>query len=513
MAAIGPVEIKTSDEVVRFLTERGQSQAAARRMLSRAAKNRQVWRSESCRLPGNRRLFARMDFAGTDDFFVAAAAKIAETERKGIARCLKALGEYGSLLHCSARRYLASPDVQNSERARYPTFGQDLNALYEFGVETQFLASGDPYLSSSRSDREVAATEALRDVSRRRVECMLSSILVDTFRRQNILSWNRYEKANPRKGYVLFNGNVFSGFRYCYLSPVVRQGEEGRSVGCPVLVDVVSGRCRQTHLDGYSERIRRATFRGQSQQRYLGIIAATDFEEDAWPEARNRKLWTINLRQMFGDPALDALAEIEKILQEIDSGTLASDSRSSDSIVRLLEDLKGNPIVNTLRSISFEVVAALIITALGCEGVGMALDVPFEQTTRDVDVYGSRGDDLWIIECKANAAEKELDSEDVRKFFTQTVPAFVHHRRSSGMDTHFDRVVAEIWTTGSVGSAALNELEQANLAVNVQAGIMNQQEVVERTPANRHLRRRVHELLTAIAMPISSETGAPHCPR
>lgn len=78
------------------------------------------------------------------------------------------------------------------------------------------------------------------------------------------------------------------------------------------------------------------------------------------------------------------------------------------------------------------------------------------------------------------------------------------HEVSSG----FDKVVAEIWTTGSVGHAAQQELEKTHLGANVQARLKNHQDVIESIPVG--LRGRLQDLLTAIAVPISSETGLPH---
>ena len=504
LAAIGANEVKTSDEVVQFLSGQGQSPPAARGMLSRAAKSGRIWRSEHCRLPQNGRLFARPDFAGTNDFFIAASEKIGETDRKGLARCLTGVSEEGALLDITARKYLATALDENSERARYPTFEQELAALGEFGIDSDSLASGDRFLFARRVDIELAATAALQAVTRRRIECLLARILVDTLRRQNILSWNRYEVASPTDGAVYFNKHAFSAFGYSYLDPMVVRNDRGRDVGCPVLIDVFADTCNAHHLEGFCERLLRATFRGRSRQRHLGVIAAPDFQVDAWNAARQRKLWTVNLRQMFGDQALDALAEVEKLLREVDAGT--QDGREIQSITRLLSELKANPIVTTLRSISFEAVAALVARSLGCEGVGLALDVPFQQTTRDVDVYGRRGNELWIIECKAIAANKDLDPADVRKFYAETLPAYVRYYRSRE-SAPFEKVIAEVWTTGKVCGTAMQELGEITIASNVQARIRGYQEIVDQTPSG--VRGRIEELLTAIAVPISRETGMP----
>jgi hypothetical protein len=75
--------------------------------------------------------------------------------------------------------------------------------------------------------------------------------------------------------------------------------------------------------------------------------------------------------------------------------------------------------------------------------------VPWQQTTRDVDVFGIRGDELHIIECKAYHGKKSISREDVRKFFTETVPALKGWLRTHNRP--FERCIAEIWTTGHKG--------------------------------------------------------------
>ncbi len=57
--------------------------------------------------------------------------------------------------------------------------------------------------------------------------------------------------------------------------------------------------------------------------------------------------------------------------------------------------------------------------------MGLNQKVPFMSTVREVDVYGNCGDDVCLIECKAYHGKKLIPPEDVKKFYSETVPAFL----------------------------------------------------------------------------------------
>ena len=125
----------------------------------------------------------------------------------------------------------------------------------------------------------------------------------------------------------------------------------------------------------------------------------------------------------------------------------------------------------------------------------MALDVPFQHTSRDVDVYGERKDDVLVLECKALTDGKELSPEDVRKFYTETLPAYVRTLAKRPKN-----VFAEIWTTGKVGEAAQEALKSISLAANVVPVLRDGDKVRQLVPSKLE---RICCLLTAIALPVS----------
>jgi hypothetical protein len=487
---LGRGEVLTSDELITKLTDGGVGKATARQTLSRAVAAHEVWRSEHFRLPRNGRIFARHEFVGTDAFFLKAIAKI--SARPGIARCLEALGQRSVLLLCEAQKLLASPCGTTSNK--FPTFESECQALSEFGVAQGSLLGGWGYLSSHRTDPEVSNAIALNAVSRLRIECILARIVVDQLRKQNVLSWHKFNVSPAGKGFVVFNDQPFTAFGYSYLRPVVRW-QESKAKGCPVLFDVSTERYDSVHLNSFLERIRRATCRGESQQRYFGVIAAPQIETEAWRQARKQNLWTINLQQAFGKEAIEALAQIERLLRALDPQVSKFESNAATELQTLLLELKTNPVVATLRAIGLEAVCALVLRNQGFDGVEIGRLVPFEGTTREVDVFGFRWDELRIVECKAISGGGRVYGAEVKKFFSETVPAFIRWYRSTGHS--FRTVTAEIWTTGEVDATAIDSLKEVKLQPTTKGVILNLAEVLGQIP--QALRPRINELVTTIA--------------
>ena len=73
-------------------------------------------------------------------------------------------------------------------------------------------------------------------------------------------------------------------------------------------------------------------------------------------------------------------------------------------------------------------------------------------------MFALRGDELYVVECKAYHARKELTPYDVKKFFTETVPALKSWLRRNNQA--FSKCVAEIWTTGIRGGESLKTLDE-----------------------------------------------------
>ena len=226
---------------------------------------------------------------------------------------------------------------------------------------------------------------------------------------------------------------------------------------------------------------------------------SAQFSEKAWKEARERGYLTINLLQMFGDEALNAMVHAERILGGFREPRADGDIDDEfGQFAGMLGGLKANPeVVADLCAIGFEMLAGLAVRAEGWEGVVLGQDVPFrEDRTRDVDVFGRSGDDLILIECKAYHAKKRIDPSEVKKFYTETVPAcrtwFTKKERRQP-----SRVRAEIWTSGLIGADALDALAEIKVKDGTEAEIFGPEKILKRLPSA--LRKRGEGLLNALA--------------
>lgn len=458
------------------------------------------WRSENLRLARDERVFATATTVGTPGFLAAVGDKPRQAGRLGIARCLAALGQFHVLHKIEVLRFLAvSPEATPSGNGGIRRFyDKELVGLKELGVRVVHENSALESLVSPAIPDHVDANEvALIAFRRLRDSALVTRILADHFRRQNVLAWNRVEMPDFDKPYVTFNGQVFSGFGFCYLSPLVRWKKDAdQPTPCPVLIDCYHNVCAQSHVESFAQRIERATIRGKNRLPVLGLVAARDFDRDAWNDARKRGLMTVSLRQQFGDEALDAMVMIESLMHGLGRTEELAPEDRFEEFSELLTKLKTNPVVVALRSIGFEALAGLILRAEGYEQVELGRIVPWRETTRDVDVYGIRGDELKVIECKAYHRRKSVLGEDVRKFFGQTVPALKAWLRER--DRSFSHCAAEIWTTGPLGNEARDELYGMKRPKQNDWKMRRAEDLIDRIPAP--LRRRSVELLRAIAL-------------
>jgi hypothetical protein len=502
---VSPNEVVTSSELADRLRQReGVTPAYARQLLKRLHGGDGLWRSERLKLRQNERLFAHPQFVGTAKFFGRCAALL-ENSRPGVARCLRRLAE-GLVVHRGRAVKLLAAPVEAAAPARRPAFEEEQLALAELGVSTHRPSTDFECLVSTASvlgDRlDALANQARLELQ---AELLLARILGDSLRRANLVSWGRLRVAAPDKGYVPFNNQAFTAFGFSYLDPVAEWRSEGKPTGCPVLVDVLTGRCSPADVASFRDRLGKATHRGAGRQKSLGVIAAKDFEPEALREARRRGYLTINFTQTYGKEALEALEAVTRLLNL--AGDPVEQARAGvPGFAALLGELKANPVVVTIRSIAFEVIAGLVLQEReGCHDIRMGIDVPFSdrargfETTRDVDVHGNRGDLLWAVECKAYHSAKEVDFSEVRRFYEEVVPAFLRwYGQSRGK---YRECQAEFWTTGRFppdAQAKLNELHAGlRYPCKVNARLLDGGQVQANLPYA--LSARCVELLTAIA--------------
>jgi hypothetical protein len=453
-------EVLTSSELILRLQNLGHTGESARQIIRRRAQAGDLWRSNKLRLPRGERLFADPVFHGKPEFFIAIGNKLQQTSRHGLARCISALGQSHVLHKIDVLRLLAvSPKtLPASGLAKSRVYRNELSGLAELGVMviqegTSLESLAAPTLPAEANADELAACAA----ERLRKAALIARVLAERLRRQNMLSWNRIEMPGPDAPYTTFNGQVFSAYGFSYLAPLTRWKEEKAGpTPCPVLIDCYHGRCTLPEVQSFKQRIDRATIRGRSKLQALGIIAASDFDREAWTDARKQGLLTVSLKQMFGDEALDAMVRVEQLLHGIDRDGDTESAHRFERFSELLKQLKSNPVVVELRSIGFEALAGLILSSNGYEQIEMGRVVPWTSTSRDVDVFGMRGDELRVVECKAYHRRRSVPGDEVRKFFTETLPALKQWLRQN--NRAFERCTAEVWTTGPLGNEARDVL-------------------------------------------------------
>lgn len=231
----------------------------------------------------------------------------------------------------------------------------------------------------------------------------------------------------------------------------------------PLLLDVLAGECDV--FDVESHRARLARVKGITRRNHLlGILAASRFTKEAHRTARNAGLMVISLKDTFGDAALDLMGQVGTLLTDAADVPGGGDRYAADveNGSLSLERLKDHPFVQDLRSLGLEALSALIARVEGWEDVKVGISVPFQkETTREVDVSGHThgGRRALVVECKAHQADGPVAGEDVKKFFEQTVPAFLRHHQQ----WQIEQCTAEIWTTGLIDSSARAALEKISL--------------------------------------------------
>jgi hypothetical protein len=473
-----PGEILTSSQLQQRLLGAGRSEANARKMLSRGSLKGDLWRSDKFRLQGNERIYAHKDYWGTAGFCLHIAELVARMNRPGISRCLEVLAREDILLPLHAQKLLASP-IGAQCKARYPDYESELEALNELGVSVCSKGSSAECLIRNKYVRIADQHELFRaSHARQRVECLLARIVLNQLRQQNVLTWNRYSVASVETGFTEYNGQLFTATGYSFLDPLVRW-QEGRTRSCPVFFDVYAGKCGSHDVAGFLQRIKRAMHRGKNRYPALGVIAAKGFYDDAWLLARSERLMTINLRQAFGDEALDVMVKVQELLGQLSAGaSFAATSAELGEITSMLKELHANPVVVSIRSVALEAFACCTIQADGWQAVGLGGKVDFDgQTTREVDVYGWRNGDVRLIECKAAHSEKELARSDVKRFFCETVPAYLRWVRSRGDNP--PKCIAEMWTTGKI-TEAQQALSDLSLSSVIEPAILDRAAITER---------------------------------
>lgn len=366
--------------------------------------------------------------------------------RRGVARVLEAIAKVPALDIDGVAKLLGGDHRQAEAMER------DFAAVAEMGIGV----FEDTYTARRRLVRKVhAGTEegkkiAFQLLAERESERKWTALLVHHFALHNFIGW----KARELRYSPLLNGQRFSALGYSFVRPLVRFNEGNpQPIACPVVFDVLARPAETFDVQGLIERIHRAGANRQAKLRIMGVMGAPRFFPEAFDLARRNGLVVVNFREAFGELALEILAEAEQLFREMEPamGEPSRDfSELAERFARSIEELKRHPLVTELSGLAFEALACAVLGAEGFQDVHTGETVPFEEAgeevPREIDARGHRGNEWRIIECKAINERTELDPMQVKKFFTETVPAFI---KAMGRTNH--RLWrAELWTTGLV---------------------------------------------------------------
>ncbi|MFZ2874293.1 MAG: hypothetical protein WAZ94_07395 [Phycisphaerales bacterium] len=491
---IGHREVLTSSTLLARMVKKGLSPAQARQRMSRGAEDgKRIWRSQNLALPHNERLFARREFVGSPQFFNAVGAHL-ESARPGLARCLEAATKRPVLLEYEVAKLSASL-LNAPATARVPTIQREMAALTEVGFRHDAPGTSLSRVVQETSTHAATIGPTHKAAAKRAAETQITRILGEHYRRHNLISWNSLNVADSQAGVLPFNDVPFCGYAYSWARPMVMFRTGRDPCPTPVMFDVYARHCFEEDVSGFKNRLERARRARKLAFPLLAVIGAYDFAPSAFEFAKKEGMLVVNLRDFFGNDALDALAAMEAVLVHVDAGTPISSGTGDKDLAEKLARLHSHPLIVDIKGVALESTAALTAKADGWEDVRLGVDVPFDQTTRDVDVLGMRyGEtEFRAIECKAHRKDIEVPGSEVKKFFTETVPSLVKARSTRG--TRPD-IRAEFWTTGIIGSDAKRAFGECKMGKHIDARLWGLEDVLKAIPKNL---KRSRALVQAIS--------------
>jgi hypothetical protein len=499
---LGPEEVTTSNILLTRLEARGVNRNYARQILARASVSEKVWRSEHLVLESGARMYCWRSFWGKADFHTQ-VGEILSQERRGLHRLYLATRNTVAL-RPTIEKLLACPLAERQSQ-RYPSLQEEAEALIDLGaVRWEGVGTAIERLVDYRIfETTQSAVEARLEWAQRAVAAKITHILADQLRRSNVITWGSIPPLEADNGLIPFNNLPFDHVGFSRLGPMLRFTKKSDQPSpTPVAFDVHAKLCRKFDAEAFLDRLQRAGMNKTSRLPILGVIAAPEFDKEAWRLAKNSGLMTVNLRVMFGEPALAAMAAVEQLLARIGDTSTAPGDEVVDQLAFTLEGIGGSPIVGDLRALGLEVLAGLVISQLGWQSIELNKRYAFKspddpEATRELDVLGvtAGGQRLYAVECKAEHKNKELDPAYVKKFFCETVPSMVREKSKQCVPTD---VYAEIWTSGQVGDEARKRLKKLSLPPNYHAELRGLSDVQSLIPQNLPACAR---LLTAISAP------------
>lgn len=443
-------EVATSMDLLRRLEKRGYSPSAARKILERDFSGPGIWRSNQLRLKTKARLYASSLYYG-DSPFLQSIRPILEEQRPGIARVLSAIELQDAIDESDITRLTA---VRLDRSGTSKALSRERSAIEEAGLGKLELGPTGRYclVRTKHAGTEEGRKLAFHMLAKREAERGWLKLLLQLLRQQSLIEWNTpllYDKQ--------FGTQLFSGYAFSKIRPML-QFKDRKAKACPVVFEILTRQAELFDVAAFQERIFRAGANPQSKRRILGVIGAPYFSREALLAAKKNGMMVVNFKEVFGQAALDMMISAEDLLNTFtappdDPADKAKSATATDKFIESITAMRNHPMVAELSGMAFESFACMVLQSAGYEDVRAGLKVRCQidgkETYRDCDVTGKRSDaveECRIIECKALNTKNEITRDDVKKFFTETVPAYLTHVGKSDVAI----CSAEIWTTGQV---------------------------------------------------------------
>jgi hypothetical protein len=279
-------ELLTSSVLIQRCVAAGLNQTHARQLLRRNSSNNGIWRSEKFVMQSNGRLYAHSNFRASEGF-VAQLLAILVAERPGLHRLAQKLLANEVVLRRHAEMLLACPI--DTEKTRYPSYGAEVAALEEvMGCQVEMRDTVGERLVLRRLGGTLNSSAAgLSALTTFQTEVAITNILIEHLRCQNFISWHPAIKSENPQRLIQFNNYPFFAATFSWLSPMVRWNEKSnKPKPTPVVFHVCLSQCRTWDVEGLAARIERAGANKTSRLHVLGVLAASDFEIDAWNNAK-----------------------------------------------------------------------------------------------------------------------------------------------------------------------------------------------------------------------------------
>ncbi len=452
---------------------------ARQRMKREAESGNGVWRSKKLALPHNERIFAREDFVGKTQFITALKEHL-QNARPGLARCIEAALRQDVIMEHNVARLTASMVTEN-RKARIPTVADEMAALAEVGFRHEAPNTTLSRLVKKGGNPSTNLRPTNESLAQRVAESRITQILGEHFRRQSLISWSSLNVADAQNCAFEFNNFACSGFAFSFVRPLLKVRQGRSPAPTPVMFDVYARCCHQEDVEGFVERLERAQHSKKLPSPLLGVLAAYDLTKASLQVAKKAGLLAINLTDFFGKPALDALIVMESLLLQHEADVSKDTIAKADDLEKALHQLHSHPLIADIKGFALECVAALIIKADGWEDVRTGVNVKFATTTRDVDVVGIKhgGTKVRLIECKAHRKDIPVSSSEIKKFYTEAVPAFIKDKCMNGIRAE---IHAEFWTTGIMGTEATQALKECRVSSNVKPRLLDKSDVLKQIP-------------------------------